>query len=34
VLAAHPGTVVEVHVSAGTAVEANAKLITLIGTGT
>jgi biotin carboxyl carrier protein len=34
VLAAHPGTVVEVHVIAGAAVEANAKLLTLIATAT
>jgi biotin carboxyl carrier protein len=33
VLAAWPGTVLEVHVSAGAAVEANAKLITLSGSG-
>ena len=34
VVAAHPGTVVEVHVVAGAAVEANAKLLTLIATAT
>ena len=33
VLAAHPGTVVEIHVTVGAAVDANAKLITLIATG-